>query len=273
MPIARFLPAFVVVATLGAGLGPASSDAASVFTASVGGLTEQDAAAAAVSNGFTDTYSTGAWTGSAFADGLTGAGAQLVLTVGNNATYAFVCGQNACTIVSASASTSDVVRITPTTLAPVGTPIDVRFDITLDGTIVGNGGWTVQASGNAGNGTGVGYNNGTGGTVAAYNLAVHEVMSFTRTFVVGTDYSLGTSLSLFALLRGIGPQPYGIDLDFLDTLTIQGFMLSEGVGALEMIGDSGRDYLAAPVPLPAAAWLLLSGLAGFGFVARRRTAA
>ena len=41
-----------------------------------------------------------------------------------------------------------------------------------------------------------------------------------------------------------------------------------GVSAAQGLTDA-----ASAVPLPAAAWLLLSGLAGFGFVARRRTAA
>ena len=70
-------------------------------------------------------------------------------------------------------------------------------------------------------------------------------------------------------MRGIGPQPFGIDVDFLDTLTIQGFVLSQGVGPLQMIGDSGRDYLVAPVPAPAAGWLLLSGV-GTVMASRRR---
>lgn len=44
-----------------------------------------------------------------------------------------------------------------------------------------------------------------------------------------------------------------------------------GVNALNT-GDSGVPELA-PIPLPAAAWLLLSGLAGMGLLARRRRAA
>ncbi len=270
MRITRSLSSLLVVVTLGAGLVPVGSGAASLFTVAVGGLVDQDPVAAAANAAITDTYSTGAWAGFAVADGMSGAGARLVLTAGNNATYAFVCGQNACTFVNASANTSDVVRITPTVLAPAGTPVDVRFDVMLDGTIVGNGGWGVQASGNVGNGPGVGYNNGTGGTVAAYNLAVHEVMSFTRTMLVGTNYSLGTSLSISALMRGIGPQPYGIDVDFLDTLAIRGFVLSEELGPLQMFGDSGRDYLLAPVPAPAAAWLFATGLGGLAALRRRR---
>ena len=105
---------------------------------------------------------------------------------------------------------------------------------------------------------------------------------------------------------GMGAQQYGLDftgandsvsadLDFrleLEGLTAASFALG-GVAA-----DTGRRYyfladictdsdgqcsnqLAqmtgpvgafAPVPLPAAAWLLLSGLAGLGFVARRKAA-
>lgn len=265
----RVLPSLVALTSFVAGLAPPDAVSASLFTAAAGGASDQDPVAAAASGSFTDNYSTGSWSGSAMAGG-GGAGAQLVLTVANNSTYAFVCGQNACTVVTASASTSDIVRIMPTGLAPVGTPVNLRFDLTLDGSIVGNGGWSVGASGNAGNGNAVGYSNGTGGTVGAYNLAVHEVMSFTRTMLVGTNYSLGTSLNISALMRGIGPQPYGIDLDFLDTLVIQGFVLSEGVGPLELVGDSGRDYLLAPVPLPAAGWLFTMACGVMAAASRRK---
>jgi hypothetical protein len=93
-------------------------------------------------------------------------------------------------------------------------------------------------------------------------------MSFTRALVVGDAYALDTNLSISALLRGIGPQPYGIHLDFLDTLTLQGVVLTEGLGSLQLIGDSGRDYLTA-VPDPASGWLLATAIGAIAAWRRR----
>jgi hypothetical protein len=255
----------IVVATL---LALPAVQAASLFAATSGGVTDLDPAFASINNGFTDNFSTGSWTGEAVASG-DGVGVQLFLGAGNSATYQFVCGQNACTVVNAAASSADNVRITPTGLAPAGTPVNIRFDLTLDGSVVGYGGYNVSASGNAGTGTAVSYSNSTGGTVGAFNFAVHEVMSFNRTFLVGTTYSLSTSLSMGALMRGIGPGPYGIDVDFLDTLIMQGTVLSSGLGPLQLLGESGRDYFLTPVPVPAAGWLLGTGLLALSRVRRK----
>ncbi|MBK6451776.1 MAG: VPLPA-CTERM sorting domain-containing protein [Proteobacteria bacterium] len=50
------------------------------------------------------------------------------------------------------------------------------------------------------------------------------------------------------------------------------FGFTAGTGSASSLHEV-FDFSTTPVPLPAAAWLLLSGLAGLGFVGRRRTMA
>lgn len=76
-----------------------------------------------------------------------------------------------------------------------------------------------------------------------------------------------------------GGSLYGVALDGvvnrLYRLVISGNTITpQLVGNISLNGSTALTLTdAAAVPLPAAAWLLLSGLAGLGFVARRKTAA
>ena len=50
------------------------------------------------------------------------------------------------------------------------------------------------------------------------------------------------------------------------------FGFTAGTGAASSLHEV-FNFSTTPVPLPAAAWLLLSGLGGLGFIGRRREAA
>ena len=100
--------------------------------------------------------------------------------------------------------------------------------------------------------------------------------------VVGSAYTAGSALHAFLYSGGqmldlnnlVDPStPLGLYWVLTEGIAITdtGYILANGVNT--QTGHTHAFLLFAPVPLPAAAWLLLSGLAGLGIIRRRRTAA
>jgi len=88
-------------------------------------------------------------------------------------------------------------------------------------------------------------------------------------YVVGADLPLSITLSTGEIFNLLTPSNAGIDTAFI------GFTSSTPITSINF-AESGytiditKFEVASPVPLPASAWLMLSGLGGLGAMARRR---
>jgi hypothetical protein len=101
-----------------------------------------------------------------------------------------------------------------------------------------------------------------GGAVASIDLTVAAGLNTAITGLTATLIDLTTSTTVASgstsfLLPSLAPDKYDLRVSGTATGSLGGIY-------------SGAVAVATPVPLPAAVWLLLSGLAGVGAMARRR---